>query len=482
MRTRVIVALPALVILALPSLSVAQPTLKVPSHYPTIGAAIGAARKGDTVLVAPGIYTEAIDFAGKAIHVRSEQGWAVTTIRAGQSNSAVVTFQNGEQRDSILEGFTITQGNDGGIRCITASPTIDSCVIALNQARPVVSWYRIDARGGGVFCYRSSARLVGCRIEQNQADARELHSGFPTRGCGGGVFARDSALEIRRCFIAYNRANADSRFQLGTALGGGLCLENDHSLITNGVIVGNWVTVARGATGGGVSLAPTIRVVNCNIGGNSVWGWPTSLGAGAVGGILVNCIIRQNTPRTAQVASATLSHCNVEGLAPSPSGIHCFDADPRFIDPFMRIGWDSPCRNRGLTTAIALPATDYEGHPRIAHGAVDVGADEFYAGLTVDPAPGPGPTLDFRVIGEPGEPAYWALAQHPLKTPLAIPGFDGMFYLNPYALVVFPLGSVPPTSFFLLRVSLPQGLPRATIPMQALVGNQFSNMAEVHLP
>jgi len=489
MVKRRVAVLPVVVILALPCvsarLSVAQRTLRVPSQYPTIGAAISAAQNGDTVLVARGTYKEALDFAGKAIHLRSEGGWAVTPIRAGPSPSAAVTFQNGEQRNSILEGFTITGGRNSGVRSISSAPTIRDCIITLNVAGSVVSWYRVDARGGGVFGYQSQARIEGCQIIQNTADARDPNQGFSTHAAGAGVFARNSALEIRRCYIAYNGAKATGRNlppAPATARGGGLCLENDQSLITNSVIVGNFVNVSKGATGGGLSLAPASRVVNCNIGGNSVWSWPTSTGAGADGGILVNCIVRQNTPLPAQVVSASLSHCNVEGLAPGPATIHCFDADPRFIDSAMRIGWDSPCRDQGLSSAIGLPATDYEGHPRIAHGAVDVGADEFFAGLAVDAVPGPGPTVDIRVIGEPGRLAYWAVGRHRLPTPIPISGFDGMLRVHPTALVMLMLGPVPSASFFRIRITLPGGLPPASIPMQAVVGNQLSNLAEIHLP
>ena len=55
-------------------------TINVPGEQPSIQAGIGAASAGDTVLVAPGVYVENIDFAGKTIVVRSRGGARATII------------------------------------------------------------------------------------------------------------------------------------------------------------------------------------------------------------------------------------------------------------------------------------------------------------------------------------------------------------------------------------------------------------------
>jgi hypothetical protein len=88
-------------------------TLLVPSQYPTIQAGINASVDGDTVLVSPGTYVENIDFRGKAITVKSELG-AVSTIIDGNQVASTVMFESGEDEDSILEGFTVTNGLGGG--------------------------------------------------------------------------------------------------------------------------------------------------------------------------------------------------------------------------------------------------------------------------------------------------------------------------------------------------------------------------------
>ena len=59
-------------------------TVRVPADQPTIQAGIDAAGTGDTVLVAPGIYTGAgnrdISFGGRGITLRSESGPGLTVI------------------------------------------------------------------------------------------------------------------------------------------------------------------------------------------------------------------------------------------------------------------------------------------------------------------------------------------------------------------------------------------------------------------
>jgi len=84
----------------------AQQTINVPADQPTIQAAINVAANGDTVLVAPGTYTENINFMGKAIAVTSSGGPANTIIDGSNGDSAV-SFVSGETLSSVINGFTI---------------------------------------------------------------------------------------------------------------------------------------------------------------------------------------------------------------------------------------------------------------------------------------------------------------------------------------------------------------------------------------
>jgi pectin methylesterase-like acyl-CoA thioesterase len=80
--------------------------------FTSIQAAINAAISGvDQIEVAPGTYTEAINFNGKAVRLYGSGGPAVTMIDGGGGECTVVRCTSGEGSSTILDGFTITGGN-----------------------------------------------------------------------------------------------------------------------------------------------------------------------------------------------------------------------------------------------------------------------------------------------------------------------------------------------------------------------------------
>lgn len=89
-------------------LSIAVPahgaTIAVPGDVAAIQGVIDAASVGDTVVVAPGVYHEEIDFKGKAITVRSESGPDVTVLE-GDFDGTVVRMTSDETRDTVFQGF-----------------------------------------------------------------------------------------------------------------------------------------------------------------------------------------------------------------------------------------------------------------------------------------------------------------------------------------------------------------------------------------
>src|SRR6188508_2534274 len=94
-----------------------RPVIRVPEEYATIQSAINAAGINSTVLVAPGTYIENIDFLGKGIELKSEQGPQVTILDGNQTGPVIsILVGSGEPR---VTGFTIRNGSafrGGGIR------------------------------------------------------------------------------------------------------------------------------------------------------------------------------------------------------------------------------------------------------------------------------------------------------------------------------------------------------------------------------
>lgn len=240
------------------------PTLiVVPTPYPTIQDGIDAANPGDIVLAADGTYTgdgnKNLDFNGKAITVTSANG-AESTIIDCEGGGRAFYFHSGETEESVVNGFTITDGSvsgdeisdncGGGIYCGEASPTITNNIITNNFA---------ENSGGGIFCIsESSAVIINNTITDNQAN-----------GNGGGGIGCWQALPM----IVQNTITNNST----TANGGGiLCFDNSSPTISNNMISNNSAN-----WGGGIRCyrnGPSPIITNNTISGNS-----------AIGGGGINC-------------------------------------------------------------------------------------------------------------------------------------------------------------------------------------------------
>ena len=182
--------------------------IHIPADQPTIQSGIDAAKNGDTVLVADGIYrgdgNVNIDFKGKEITVKSLNGAKATIIDCGEvDETRGFTFHNDETHDSVLDGFTIRNGVHelgGGIYCNNASPTIKNCVITENRS---VAPNLQGRGGGGIYCFSSDAVITACKIIDNSADSNQ----------GGGVLFTGSTTQNKsqpsliNCTISKNEGD-----------------------------------------------------------------------------------------------------------------------------------------------------------------------------------------------------------------------------------------------------------------------------------
>jgi hypothetical protein len=106
-KVRVGLNLLIMLILCLPSFAT---IINVPADQPTIQAAIDSAVDGDTILVAPGIYIENIDFNGTAVALISEKGADSTAIEPLDPDSSTILFVKSEGDGTLLKGFTLRNG------------------------------------------------------------------------------------------------------------------------------------------------------------------------------------------------------------------------------------------------------------------------------------------------------------------------------------------------------------------------------------
>jgi len=374
-------------------------TVHVPGGSATIQAGIDGTVHGDTVLVADGVYTgegnRNLDFLGKAIVVRSENGPEVTVISAGNSGRGV-NFISGEDLASRLEGFTIRYGkadNGGGIYISDSSPVIDGCVILGNRASHC---------GGGIYCNNSSPWIMNCTITENLAQDAVFEN-----ASGGGICGHNSSLTVKNCTISRNQTNATphSPNPYDESVGGGIhCsgsyIDNCHihgntaggtgggitcsySTITNCLIIGNGtnressagggvaceytkishsLVIENGAAdgpGGGILCGDSTTIIHCVLSKNAH-------GYGSYGGgicavfsaspVIKNCIIRENHGEeiATNTGEAVVSFSNIENGWPGEGNV---DVDPLFRDPengdyhLMAIycgdPYDSPCIDAG---------------------------------------------------------------------------------------------------------------------------------------
>ncbi|MDI9404171.1 MAG: hypothetical protein QM516_09890, partial [Limnohabitans sp.] len=310
--------------------------LHVPADHATIQAAINASVNGDTVIVAPGTYSELVRFNGKAITLRSESG-AGNTIIDGGALGTTVKFVNAETNATVLEGFTIRNGRaavGGGMYINSASPTIRDCVIASNialdrgggvaavNARPTFTDCEFNAnrateRGGGVYMIvNSDIAFTGCDFNQNEARNRNAES------AGGAVAAETSSdPTFANCTFTGNKAEPDSGYS-GSARGGAVWTSSTVGSYDGCTFTNNEVKPRAGDGYGGAicanSAAPSVQ--NCVFTGNKVQQLQPTQATGQGGAVYMNTSGLFNNNTFAQNSTSGFSSANGGGVFDGGNG------------------------------------------------------------------------------------------------------------------------------------------------------------------
>lgn len=341
---------------------------------------------GQTLIIAPGIYTEpeliiyyAVTLQGEDAATAVIQPSAIAGTAASRVATVNIAAEFGVTLPVVFDRLTLrhgkTSGHGGALYVQEGSVLLTDCVISNNVA---------GGSGGALFCQSgtdASLAVEDTIISRNIAG-----------GQGGGVMR---ARTLLRCTLTDNRASdgggAAYATLEGCALsgnqasgqGGGLYLgsatrctvRNNSALFGGGVyaaalantlLTGN----AAGQSGGGLYLgAATNCTLIANIAGTA--------GGGLWGGSAINSVFYDNQAvRGANYTSATtLTYSCAKPLAPGNGNI---DTYPRFrnIDTgdYSLLSY-SPCVNAGTNGAV-LAGSDLGGDARVQDGAVDMGAYE----------------------------------------------------------------------------------------------------------
>ena len=360
----------------------------------TIQKAVDCASPGDEIWVREGTYTD-FSFIGGVVNVdiavgiyggfggwenqRTQRDWKnrVTTIDAAQHFRSFYV-----QADATIDGFSMINGiaSSGAppeypeLHPIGAGIYVVSGTVSIANSTFSDNW---TDNGSGGAIYGSGITITNCTFTRNQADHH-----------GGAIYGSD--LTINGCTFSEN-----------FAMGDGGAIRSSSSTISNCTFKGNVSAYSAGAIHGSsnvvtnsifdrngyATIAGTENtVINSTIVADSDRGiWCQSSDPWTI----ANSIIWGNDdydPQIYQCENSIITHCNIDqdGLVGSNGNIR---QDPLFGDPTngdFHLLANSPCIDAGTNTAPNLPATDFEGGPRILDGdndgtaTVDMGADEVF--------------------------------------------------------------------------------------------------------
>ncbi len=228
----------------------------VPDDTTTVQGGIFLSDDGDTVLVDDGVYSENINFKGKAITLASyflmdgDTSHITRTVINGSQptnpdSSSVVYFISGEDTTSVLIGFTITGGNGteligfnryggGGIFMQSGAKIVHNKIIgnSLDEQK--------ECYGAGLafIVINAQANLI---ISYNEFKYNTITS--PEMCGGGGLYIRpisnDGLIRINNNIITYNSTTCTGTYK---AIAGGIGISLDLPTLETVVVENNEIT------------------------------------------------------------------------------------------------------------------------------------------------------------------------------------------------------------------------------------------------
>ena len=327
--------------------------------------------------------------------------------------------------------------------------------------------YPYRGKGGGVYLKGDENVMIDNLVAFNEADSE-----------GGGIYCQGGTLT--RNIICYNKVGrVETSYRDGGGIYVGYCYSADPTWIDNCLIYRNQAD----GNGGGIYAFPSTELILQNL---TLTGNTSTLGNGlfadedAVVSLENSILWNNNLDEISYVNnSPTVTFCNVWGGWPGTGNIN---ADPMFVNApndDYHIYYASPCRDAGESTG-GYGNVDFEGDPRMSHGALDMGCDEFYTHLYYIGNPTPGAKIAAKLIGLPcSAPTGLFIGSGVQKPPL--PTQWGDFFLQ-YPLITIPLPPIPGSGVMVLVEQVPGNPPPPyDIPLQALIGNELTNLCLIQV-
>jgi hypothetical protein len=255
------------------STTIAATTIHVPADQATIQAGINMAVEGDTVLVAPGTYSENLTVDNKEIVLLSEGGAAVTTITPAITPGNILVYSNNSGRVNKLRGFEFT-GINGlhGIELLNGKVIVEECQFVDNV---------LEGEIGGAIMVWDKAEIRNCLFENNRGGKHG--GGIRWVNYGGGIVEHNEfkgneamygggidLLYAKNVLVRYNLFVADSSLARGGAIY--VCGAGNIRIVNNTIDSCVSISSEGGGLGGCAGRSDAVYnniIVNCK--GNGIW-------------------------------------------------------------------------------------------------------------------------------------------------------------------------------------------------------------------